>query len=74
MGACNAAGKAVFDRMTIHGPNPRTILIGRTGDPKSKVVLVHRGKRRAVPLARGGTMLVVLDGIEHWSDYTLEVS
>lgn len=72
-GACNAAGKPVSDRMVVHGPNPRTILIGRTGDRKSKVVLIHRGKRRAIPLARDGTMLVVLDGIETWGDYRLEL-
>jgi hypothetical protein len=62
-GTC--AGKRIpimSDRLVIGGPNPRTIVFGRTRQPDRLVVVESGGKQHSVSPAEGGAFLFVFEG------------
>ena len=62
-GTCaHADHPLMYDRLTIGGRRPRTIVFGRTRDTDRYVVVPSGGKSRSVRPARGGAFLFVFDG------------
>jgi hypothetical protein len=52
----------VLDRLTIRGPQPRTVVFGLVRDRKGRVTATLGTRTTPVPLARGGAFLLVYSG------------
>ncbi|MDA0160290.1 hypothetical protein OM076_08445 [Solirubrobacter ginsenosidimutans] len=62
-GTCAGKGIPIMsDRLVIGGPQPRTIVFGRTRRPDHSVVVESGGKPHTVAPAAGGAFLFVFEG------------